>query len=103
MPGSDELLRARLNAETARIRWEELQTHFARGVVVRVAPGLDLVAVAASVARDDKEAVARWLRAGLVAPATDAQAQAWSGLGAELWAVVVAPWVLVQEGGADHE
>jgi len=46
-------LAEKLNLETARLGWDELARHFARGSVIRVA--------------------------------------------ATLWAVVVAPWVLVQE------
>ena len=46
------LLNEKLNTETARISWEELQPHFARGAAVYVAPDLDLIAVARHVAED---------------------------------------------------
>ncbi len=36
-PSRDEL-KAKLNLETSRIHWHELQTYFARGQVVRVSP-----------------------------------------------------------------
>ncbi len=88
---------ARLNAETAKIAWPELERHFARGVVVRVAKSLDLVKVAAAMIDDDKEEVAGWMKAGLVARATDKDAKRWSKAKPEMWAVVVAPWVVVQE------
>src|SRR5690554_6148842 len=39
-------LRQHLNGETARIAWRELERHFARGAVVTVDPGLDLIDVA---------------------------------------------------------
>lgn len=90
-------LRARLNAETGRIAWPELAPHFARGVVVKVAAGLDLVEVAAVFAEDDRVRVAAWMDAGEVARATDSNAEDWSQRAPEFWAVVVAPWVLVQE------
>ena len=45
-PSLDEL-KAKLNLETSRICWHELQTYFARGQVVRVSPDLDLLDVAA--------------------------------------------------------
>jgi len=98
-PPSDpaELLRAKLNLETGRLPWAELQRHFARGVVVRVAQGLDLVEVAYRFAQDDRERVAAWLDSGQVARASDLDARAWQERGAEFWAIVVAPWVLVQE------
>lgn len=95
-------LRTRLNAETGRLAWPELARHFARGVVVRVAPGLDLVEVAAAMVRDDRAAVAAWTEAGSVARASDQDALAWNEAGTEFWAVVAAPWVLVQEIGPRH-
>lgn len=90
-------LYARLNGETGRLAWPELARHFARGVVVVVAPGRDLVEVAARMARDDSAALATWVAAGQIARASDADAQRWQAQGTGFWAVVVAPWVLVQE------
>lgn len=90
-------LRARLNAETGRISFAELAPHFARGVVVRVAVELDLVEVAASVVEDRRDRVEAWMKAGDVAVATDDDARRWAAANPEFWAVVAAPWVLVQE------
>jgi len=64
---STEELRAQLNAETGKLAWKELERHFARGVVIRVAADLDLVEVATAFVRDDKPAVERWLTEGRVA------------------------------------
>lgn len=66
MPPIDrgEELRAKLNAETGKITWRELERHFARGVVIRVAEDLDLVEVAYRMAKDDRPAVERWLTEG---------------------------------------
>jgi hypothetical protein len=93
-------LHARLNAETARIAWSELHTFFARGVVIRVGAELDLVEVAARMAGDDKTTIGSWTARGLVTPVSDEQARDWFARNPMLWAVVVAPWVLVQE--KDH-
>lgn len=90
-------LRGKLNSETARIAWPELERHFARGVVVVVAPGLDLVEVAHAMARDDSAALAAWMQAGQVARAEAEQALDWHARQAVFWAVVVAPWVVIQE------
>lgn len=90
-------LRTRLNAETGRISFAELAPHFARGVVVRVAVELDLVEVAASVVEDRRDRVEAWMKAGDVAVATDDDARRWTVANPEFWAVVAAPWVLVQE------
>ncbi|HHJ17896.1 MAG TPA: DUF2288 domain-containing protein [Gammaproteobacteria bacterium] len=83
--------------ETARIGWPELEPHFARGVVIRVAGELDLVEVATCFANDDRAAVQDWIEAGQVGPLDTATAKDWRRREAELWGVVVAPWVVVQE------
>ncbi|MGD8709869.1 MAG: DUF2288 domain-containing protein [Ectothiorhodospiraceae bacterium] len=90
-------MRTRLNAETAQLSWAELERHFARGAVVRVSADLDLVEVASRFAEDDRPAVERWLTAGEVRRTTVEDAEDWGRRDPALWAVVVAPWVLVQE------
>lgn len=92
----DEELRAKLNLETARIPWSELQRHFASGAMIYVSDDLDLIDVAARIAGDDKEAVAQWLEQQRVTKVTDEQAAMWFDADAALWAVVVRPWILVQ-------
>ncbi len=92
-----------LHAQTARVGWQELEKHFARGVVIHVAADLDLVAVAAGFANDDRAAVEQWMAAGQIAHLAVETARDWAGREPELWAVVVAPWVLVQEPGADTD
>lgn len=94
------VIRARLNTETARIAWQELAPHFARGSVVVVAAGLDLVEVAAAFVEDRQQDVAAWLDAGQIERAQDEHAERWNRDGGEVWAVVVAPWVLVQEAAS---
>lgn len=88
---------AMLNAQTGRLAWAELERHFARGVVVKVAAELDLVEVASRLVQDDKAAVEAWLEDGTLSRATSLDAMDWNGRTPEFWAVVVAPWVLVQE------
>ena len=92
-----DLLRAKLNGETSRMPWKELQRFFAAGVVIAVDGRHDLVEVAARIADDDKDAVAQWLADGGIAKVSDAQASAWLDADASLWAVVVKPWILVQQ------
>lgn len=100
MTDDDEILRAKLNAETGKLAWRELERHFARGVLVKVAGDLDLVDVALAVARDDKAAVEAWLAAGRIARASTEDALTWHAQQSRFWAVVAAPWVLVQEVAA---
>lgn len=91
-----ELLRAKLNSETARIAWSELARFHAQGSVLAVVPDLDMVEVATVLARDDSARLKQWLDGGQVAHVSDEQAQQWTAQEMELWAVVVAPWVVVQ-------
>jgi len=86
-----------LHGQTARIGWQEIEKHFARGVVIRVDEDLDLVEVATCLANDDKSAVEGWISAGQVEHLGMATAKRWADCQSELWAVVVAPWVVVQE------
>ncbi|MEA1080479.1 DUF2288 domain-containing protein [Marinobacter qingdaonensis] len=95
-PSRDEL-KAKLNLETSRIHWHDLQTYFARGQVVRVAPELDLLEVATELAADNKSRFEAWMTAGKVGEIPADLAQAWYDSNTELWAVVIAPWVLVQD------
>ena len=65
--------------------------------VIQVASDLDLVEVAACFANDDKAAVEQWINDGRVQHLSMATAKDWEAREPELWAVVVAPWVVVQE------
>ncbi|WP_373992056.1 DUF2288 domain-containing protein [Duganella sp. BuS-21] len=96
-PEKDIELRAKINRETARLPWAELLKHFAQGNVVWVANSLDLVDVAVRVSHDDKANISLWMHSGLLAKASDQQAQGWLETNAELWACVVSPFILVQE------
>jgi hypothetical protein len=90
-------IKARLNLETSRIHWHDLQTYYARGHVVRVAADTDLLNVACELAADNKAQFEHWLASGRVGDVTPDLARAWHQNNAELWAVVIAPWVLVQD------
>ena len=100
---NDEELHQALNMQTGKIGWAELQRQFASGRVIRVAPELDLVAVAMKFVRDDKENIEKWIEAGQIRPAVDNDALVWNEKQANFWSVVVAPWVLVQEISASEQ
>ena len=93
-------LRTRLNLETGRISWKEIEVLFARGMAMYGAPQLDLVEVAALTAENDTEKMQTWTEQGLVGALTTEQAKDWQSRSPELWAVVVAPWAFVQERSA---
>jgi hypothetical protein len=88
--------RININLETAQIAWRELQRYFASGAAIFVSEGLDLVDVAVQISKDNRAQVAQWMEAGLIARVSDAQALAWYEADADVWAVVVRPYVLVQ-------
>ncbi len=92
----DAIYRAKVNLETARIAWRELQRYFASGVAIYVSPELDLVEVAYQVSADNKAQLQAWMDAGLVARVTDEQALAWYEADTDMWAVVVSPYVFAQ-------
>jgi len=92
-----EILRAKINMETSRIHWKELQKFFASGAAIKVSSTLDLIEVALQMHDDNKAQFETWLKTGVVGRVTDEQAAAWLAIDAEVWAVVVSPWILVQE------
>ncbi|WP_116367221.1 DUF2288 domain-containing protein [Parahaliea mediterranea] len=95
--GREALLRREYHGQTARIRWHDLQTYYAHGSVIRVAPGLDLVEVAVQLGLDNTAQFEAWIDTAQVAPVSDDEALGWYQADALLWAVVAAPWVLVQD------
>lgn len=94
---SDELVRAKINSETARIPWKELQRFFASGKTLLVDSGLDLVEVGFSFHEDQAERVAQWLEQKKIRVVSTELAKQWVENNAEVWAVVVKPWVLIQD------
>jgi hypothetical protein len=92
-----EVYRTKINQETSRIAWKELQRFYASGATILVSSELDLVDVAFQISEDNKLQVAQWLSMGKIGKVTDAQALAWYEADAGVWAVVVSPYVLIQE------
>jgi len=90
-------LYAKLLGETASITWKELEPFFARGALLWVEPSQDLIAVAQAFAQNAQGKVALWLESGEVSKLSESKALDLMERAPELWAVVVAPWVLIQE------
>ncbi len=97
MTDQKEKIKPDLNEETGKVVWQELERHYARGVIIKVSINLDLVEVATCFTEDNKEPIERWLTSGDLERAFDEDAKRWSEDDPLFWAVVVAPWVLVQE------
>jgi len=96
-PSYSDIFREKVNLETSKIAWKELQRFFASGAAVFVVSSLDLVDVAYQFSTDNKTQVAQWLQNNQLALVSDQQAINWLESDAEVWAVVVKPWILVQE------
>ena len=94
---------SRLNGETAKIAWHERQKHYASGNVLAVAKGADLIKVAIALHRDDRDQVQQWLGDGAVGRVQDQQAMDWYDSNKLLWALVIPPFVLVQEPEEEQE
>lgn len=86
-----------LNAQTGKLTWPELARHFARGVVISVDQSEDLIDVAECLVKDSSYTVEKLYSQGKLHRADDVDAIRWQKNSSEFWAVVVAPWVLVQE------
>ena len=93
---SRELLRGKINSETARIPWKELQRYFAGGYTLMVDQQLDLVEVAYQMQQDNAEQVEQWMQQVLIRQVSNDEARQWYNDDAILWACVIKPWVLIQ-------
>lgn len=92
-----QVLKAKITAETARIQWAELAKFYAAGQLLTVSSELDLIEVAFALATDQTAQFADWLASSLVHRVTDDEALYWHEQQRELWAVVISPWILVQD------
>ncbi|MEY2700127.1 MAG: hypothetical protein RIQ52_882 [Pseudomonadota bacterium] len=100
---SDPTLYAKINQDAALIDWNELQRHFARGRLLCVSEELDLIAVGAAMAEDNVAELAPWVEREALRQANEQDARHWHETSAVLWAVVIAPWVLVQGQARLHK
>jgi hypothetical protein len=94
-PDNQELI-ARLNGETAKINWHELQKHYALGNVLAVSEGGDLIQVAIALHKDNSTQIQQWLNEKVVLEVSDQQALTWYESNATVWALVIPPFILVQ-------
>ncbi|WP_018949141.1 DUF2288 family protein [Thioalkalivibrio sp. ALMg11] len=91
-----------LEEQAGPLPWKDLMPHFARGVVIRVAPELDLIEVARAIRDDATHQVSEWLANDQVARASDDDARRWAANDPIFTALVAAPWVLAQERTPAH-
>lgn len=99
MEQSREELCNRLNEQTGKLGWAEIEKHFARGVVITVSQDLDLIEVAVAIVEDNMTVMDTWMKETKVGNADAKDAMDWVKRQPEFWAVVVTPWLLIQEIG----
>ena len=97
MTDDQQAIFQRLNQETARIDWQELQRYYAGGNMVEVHPTIDLVQVGLEIVNDNKALIEQYITDKKIQPVDDEQAKQWLAVNQNLWALVVKPWILVQQ------
>ena len=97
MTNEPSTLYAKLLGETAVIEWKALERFWAKGDLIWVEPAVDLIEVAQAMAENRAESVALWRNAGTVGAVTAEQALDLQSRDPEIWAVVVSPFILIQE------
>ena len=99
---SDEL-RAKLNDDLLRnTAWDDLKLHAYRGVVF-VVRGRAIVDVAIAIAEDDTSQVEVWIGDGTLMRPTADELSRWMREKAVFAALIIQPFVLVQEEVSDPE
>ncbi len=95
--------KGKINLETAKISWKDLERFFAAGSVINVEPKLALIDVAYALSQNNTQQFKTWMEEGLVDHVSDQQAIKWHENAAIVWSVVVKPWILVQNIGSQSE
>jgi hypothetical protein len=89
-------IRHLLNSQTGKVSWPELQRHFARGCIIKVAPEQDIIEIAAKMVEDDAAAIEKLSNDAAISRASTEDAKLWQETQPTFWTLVVAPWVLIQ-------
>ena len=92
-----DIEKAKINLETAKIPWADLQRFFAAGKVLLVSKELDLTSVAKDMSADDAAKIGALIDQKKISQVSDEQALEFFESNASVWSVVVKPYVLVQE------
>ncbi len=91
-----KVLKQKLNLDTAVINWNLLASYQKEEAIIQVDAALDLIEVATEFVLDNSAQVSQWLESKQITKVDNETAEAWQRSQQSLWAVVVAPWVLVQ-------
>lgn len=95
MLGEDNAsVQEKLTKFQGEVDWAYLKPHFERGCLFFVDPSQEMTEVGEAMARDDKEAVQGWLKAGDLIKIEAIHAFQWEEGKALFEAVVISPFVL---------
>lgn len=92
-----DIEKAKINFETSKIPWVELQRFFAAGKVLQVSEDLDLTEVALQMSQDQVAEIQSQIDSGEISVLADEKAKDLFDRQASVWSVVIKPYVLVQE------
>ena len=89
-------LKTKLNLETGMISWKELEVFFAKGILLQLDKGVDLVETAKQMADDDSESIEPLVKQEKLKYPDIEWVKANCQPSTQLWCVVVAPYVICQ-------
>lgn len=96
-PKTEESLREHYQKDAGPIRWKDLERFFAQGVLIEVDSSLNLIDVAVAMGLDQSEKIKEWMAKELYRKISDECALDWIKRDPILVAIVVNPWIIVQE------
>jgi len=94
---NDKELRQNLESECDYLPWQEIEKHFARGIVRVISTDLNLIDVAIDIAQNNTQKITKALSNNTIVEPSISQATHWQQLNSNFMCVVVAPFVLIQE------
>lgn len=90
-------LREKLESETGFLCWQELEKHFAQGVLRVISSDANLIDLATDIAQNNADQISTALSKNHVSEPSDLQAKKWQKYNSRFLCVVTAPFVLIQE------
>ncbi len=91
-----EELFAKLNGETAIVAWQEIERFFAKGNLLLVEKGVDLINCAADMSMDNGAEIGKLINEEKIQAMPVEFVKANCKPDTEFWTVVVAPYILAQ-------
>jgi len=87
----------KLNKYVGEVAWEYLESHFQNGSLIYIDNSLCIKDVGQALSKDDTKKVKEWLRTGDALKPGQAHAKYWKEANSTFIALVVSPFVIIQE------